>query len=211
MNNLFHGTSRCLPILLALALVHIVACGGNREPQPIRAGDIIFQNSNSLPASVLGDASGCDYDNVGIIYIRQGQPQVYEVTRVVGMVPLEKWIAGGNGGKYRVKRLANADEVLTSPTLDKMYRVGLEYLGKPCDMTFEWSDSHMYSSELVWKIYQRTTGLEIGEREHLRDFELSGRLVSPAIDKRFNGNPPLDEWVISPQAIYDSPLLITVR
>jgi hypothetical protein len=196
--------------LLTLTLMLTMACGGG-EPGPTLAGDIVFQNTNTIPSSSLESATGGDYNNIGLVYQRPDGLQVYEVNRTVHMMPLEEWIAKGSGGKYRVKRLANADEVLTSTTLENMYMIGLEYLSKPCDLTFEWSDDRIYCSELVWKIYQRTIGLEIGERQHLRDFDLTGRLVGPNMEKRFRGNPPLDEWVISPQAIYDSPLLVTVR
>lgn len=192
-----------------LGLVLTIACGG--KPGKVQAGDIVFQNCNSVPATALGDASGCKYDNMGLVYEHQGRLEVYEVKRTVHMVPLEDWIANGNGEKYEVRRLTDADDVLTSATLKKMYLIGLEYLGKPCDVAFEWSDTHLYSSELVWKIYKKTTGLEIGVREHLRDFDLSGRMVKPGIEKRFGNKPPLDEWVISPDAIYDSPLLVPVR
>lgn len=195
---------------VALALLAVMGCGGG-EPKPIRSGDIIFQDTNSVPSAAIDSATNAKYNNMGLVYDRNGEMQVYEVTRTVRMMPLEEWIAKGRKGKYRVKRLADADETLTDETLEKIYLVGLEYLGKPCDLTFEWSDDRFYCSELVWKIYHRALGIEIGQRQHMKDLDLSGRVISLQMQERFKGNPPLEEWVISPQAIYDSPLLVKVR
>ena len=78
------------------------------------------------------------------------------------------------------------------------------------DQTFEWSDSKMYCSELVWKIYDRALGIKIGETQSLRDFDLNNKIVYHLLKKRYPGKIPYDETVISPSAIFDSGLLITV-
>jgi hypothetical protein len=88
---------------------------------------------------------------------------------------------------------------------------GQKFKGKNYDLTFEWSDDRIYCSELVWKIYQRATGIEIGELETLSDFDLSHAIVREKIKERFGEKIPKNETVISPAALYESNLLITVQ
>ena len=68
----------------------------------------------------------------------------------------------------------------------------------------------MYCSELVWKLYQRSTGLEVGKLATLSSFDLSHPVVKEKLKERYGDNIPMDERVISPQAIVDSDLLETV-
>lgn len=88
---------------------------------------------------------------------------------------------------------------------------GEKFKGKNYDLTFEWSDNKIYCSELVWKIYQRATGIEIGKLEKLSDFDLTSEVVKKKMKERYGNKIPIDEIVISPAAIFDSELLTTVK
>ena len=112
---------------------------------------------------------------------------------------------------YVIKRLKNAAQVLTPTTISKMKKVGDEFIGKNYDLTFEWSDDKIYCSELIWKIYKEATGLEIGKLQKLKDFDLTNPLVRTKMRERYGNNIPLNEPVISPGAIFNSDLLITVK
>ena len=81
---------------------------------------------------------------------------------------------------------------------------------RPYDLTFEWSDSRVYCSELVWKMYERALGIRVGELQRLRDFDLSDPVVRAKMKERYGDAVPLDEQVISPAAMFDSPLLEVV-
>jgi hypothetical protein len=63
---------------------------------------------------------------------------------------------------------------------------------------------------LIWKIYQQATGLEVGKLQHLRDFDLSSEAVKKKMKERYGDAIPMDETVISPVAIFESELLMTV-
>jgi len=78
-------------------------------------------------------------------------------------------------------------------------------------LTFEWSDDKIYCSELIWKIYQRATGIELGELEKLSDFDLSNETVKQKMNERYGEKIPMDEIVISPKSIFESKLLTTVK
>jgi hypothetical protein len=132
---------------------------------------------------------------------------VLEAVGPVKSTPLEEWIARGDKKKCVVKRLKDADTRLTTNTLKKMRDAANKLKGKPYDFYFEWSDERVYCSELVWKIYQRGAGIELGKLQKMRDFDLTSPEVKAKIKERFGGSIPKDEKVISPAAIFDSPLL----
>ena len=84
------------------------------------------------------------------------------------------------------------------------------WLGRDYDLTFEWSDDRMYCSELVWKIYERGLGVRIGALQELRTFDLANPVVRAKLGERYGNDVPLSEPVISPSAMFESPLLETV-
>lgn len=181
------------------------------DKDQIRNGDIIFQTSLSQQSKAIQLATNSKYSHCGIIYIDNGNLYVFEAVQPVKTTPLDKWIARGENGHYVIKRLKNADEILTSDVLIKMKQEADKLKGKNYDLTFEWSDDRIYCSELIWKIYKRATGLEIGKLERLKDFDLTYEVVKNKMKERYGDKIPMDEVVISPVAIYNSELLMTVK
>ena len=136
---------------------------------------------------------------------------VYEAIQPVKKTKLDKWIARGKDGHYVIKRLKKSDQILTNETLGKMKEIGSKFEGKNYDLTFEWSDDKMYCSELIWKIYKRATGIEVGKLQKLKDFDLSNEAVKNIMKKRYGNNIPENEIVISPASIFESENLKTVK
>jgi len=174
-------------------------------------GDLIFQTSISGQSKAIQLATQSKYSHCGIIYKEDHQFFVFEAVQPVKRTPLDIWIARGQNGKYVAKRLKNADQVLTSATLAKMKQVGDQFKGKNYDLMFEWSDDKIYCSELIWKVYQRATGIEIGKLGKLGDFDFTHETVKQKIKERYGNKIPMDEIVISPAAIFESELLTTVK
>jgi hypothetical protein len=173
-------------------------------------GDIIFQTSLSIQSKAIQAATHSPYSHIGIVYLKQGMPFVFEAINTVKLTPLSKWTNRGKNGKYVVKRLKNAESILTDSTFSKMEIIGKQFEGKLYDLHFEWTDDRMYCSELVWKIYERATGLKIGELRKLKDFDLSNPDVKKKLKERYGDNIPEDEPVISPESLFESELLETV-
>jgi hypothetical protein len=92
-----------------------------------------------------------------------------------------------------------------------MQKVGEAFRGRAYDLTFEWSDERIYCSELVWKVYQRALGIEIGALQSLVEFDLSDPAVKAKMRERWGGPPPASEKFISPAAMFASELLETVH
>jgi uncharacterized protein YycO len=177
----------------------------------IRSGDIIFQTSLSEQSKAIQLATKSEFSHCGIIFKEGNDYYVFEAIQPVKRTPLDKWIARGKDGEYAIKRLKNAAQVLTPTTIAKMKQVGDEFRGKNYDLTFEWSDDKIYCSELIWKIYQRATGIEIGKLEKLSDFDLTSDAVKKKMKERYGNKIPLNEIVISPASIFNSEVLVTVK
>jgi len=176
----------------------------------LKAGDIVFQVSLSGQGKAIQLATKSKYTHCAIILDDGKGPYVFEAVQPVKRTAVEEWIEQGDDQHYVVKRLKNADKVLTPAVLKKMNSASKQFIGKDYDITFEWSDKKIYCSELVWKMYQRCTGIEISTPQKLRDFDLTSNIVKEKMRERYGSNIPLDETVISPAALFDSNLLTAV-
>lgn len=181
------------------------------DKDEIQNGDLIFQTSLSRQSKAIQLATKSKYSHCGLIYKNGNDYFVFEAVQPVKLTSLDKWIAKGQDGKYMIKRLKNADQILTPSVIGKMKQIGDQFKGKNYDLIFDWSDDKIYCSELIWKVYQRATGLEIGKLQQLRDFDLSDKVVQAKMKERYGDKIPMEETVISPVAIYDSELLMTVK
>lgn len=182
------------------------------ENTDFRDGDIVFHISQSDQSKAIQLATGSKYSHCGIIYHSNqgGGLQVLEAIGPVKFTALEEWTKRGEGGKFVVKRVKNANATLPQPLRERMKSVGARFLGKPYDLTFEWSDEKIYCSELIWKIYKEGANLEVGKMQRLKDFDLSAEPVKQKLRERYGQNLPLEETVVSPAAIFESELLETV-
>lgn len=201
-----------------LSFLMLFGCGNTNNPESvhmlpdvkIQNGDIIFQTSLSDQSQAIQLATHSKYSHMGIIYESEGAYFVYEAVQPVKLTPLADWIKRGEKGHYVIKRLKNADEILTDQVQIKMKKAGDKYKGKPYDSYFEWSDDKIYCSELVWKIYKEAADIEIGKLENLSDFDLSEQLVQEKMKERYGAHIPMDEKVISPGAMFNSDKLVKV-
>ncbi len=169
-------------------------------------GDIVFQTSLSSQSRAIQIATGSPYSHMGIVLFQNGKPYVYEAVQPVKYTPLQAWLARGKGGHYVAKRTRKP---LSAKALATFHSLARKYAGRPYDLTFEWSDNRMYCSELVWKLY-KAAGIELAPLTKLGSFNLGHPAVRRILKQRYGDHVPLDEPVIAPAAIFDSPLLAKV-
>ncbi|MCI9844859.1 YiiX family permuted papain-like enzyme [Flavobacterium pectinovorum] len=179
-------------------------------PYKIQDGDIIFQTSESSQCEAVRIATNSKFSHCGIIYEINGNLFVFEAVQPVKLTPLNDWITYGRDKKYLVKRLKNAAEVLNENTLQKMKDYSQQFMGKQYDAFFEWTDTRIYCSELVWKIYKNGANIELSKLQQLKDFNLKDERVQKILKERYGNNIPLEEKVVSPSNLVDSDLLVTV-
>jgi uncharacterized protein YycO len=191
---------------------HLSSCNANEQApkSALRNGDIIFHASTSEQSKAIQLATGSSYSHCGIIYIESGKTYVVEAVQPVKKTPFEKFVARGERGEYVVKRMRNAEAILTDEVLKAMMKEGEKFMGKSYDMQFDWSDDKIYCSELVWKVYKRAAGVELGTLRKMKDFNFNNPVVKEIVKSRYGDQIPWEESVISPSDIFESEELVTV-
>jgi hypothetical protein len=185
----------------ALALAALPTITGARSLPAVAEGDIIFQTSRSSQSVAIQRATHSPYSHMGIVFVRGGKPYVFEASATVKYTSLDQWIARGKDSKYVLKRLRTP---LTPQQITRLRKAAEPFEGRAYDLTFEWSDTRIYCSELVWKIYDRALGVPIGSLQRLREFDLSDPVVRAKMKERYGKNVPLESPVISPAAMFDA-------
>ena len=198
-----------IQIFLLILIPLFTACCW-KPPVDLQTGDLIFQISRSAQSKAIQQATHSPYSHVGMILIRNGRPYVYEASLNVHFIPLGLWVMKGVQGEYVVKRLKKSREVLTPDRLKRLEQEAVSHRGKLYDYRFAWNDERMYCSELVWKIYERSIGLRIGDPRPLKEYDLGSPALRSKLTERYGGKSPLEEPMISPAALYYSDLLETV-
>jgi hypothetical protein len=177
-----------------------------KEPVNVRDGDIIFQTSQGELSKAIQQATHSKYSHCGLIFFENGSPYVYEAVQPVKKTPLNEWINRGQNKQYVIKRFIKPG-VIDADVAGEMKTNCTSFLGKNYDIYFGWSDERIYCSELVWKVYKNSMDVSIGKLQSLKDFDLSSALVKQKLAEHYGKNIPYNEEVISPQAIFESPLL----
>ena len=85
----------------------------------------------------------------------------------------------------------------------------LDEMGKDYDIYFNWDDTEIYCSELVWKAYQ-AANLSICDAQPLKSYNLTHPLVLETMKQRYGVNIPWDEPMVAPSDLFSSPLLETI-
>ncbi|MEM7163445.1 MAG: YiiX family permuted papain-like enzyme [Bacteroidota bacterium] len=176
----------------------------------LKEGDLIFQSSNAGQSRAIQLATHSKYSHVGMLIKENNEWMVLEAIQPVCISPLNQWIQRGDREHFVIKRLKNHQTVLSPKTINDMKSFGKSFLGKNYDIYFEWSDDQIYCSELIWKIYNKTTGLELGELQPLKEFDFSHPIVQSIAAQRYGVTIPENEMAISPGAMFNSELLQTV-
>lgn len=195
----------CATVWVALLLI---CCAPAK--QELQTGDIIFQDFGFGNSKAIKLISHSVYSHVGMIVMLHGKPFVYEAIQPVQVTPFDEWISRNRKKQYEVKRLKNAKELFTPEKIEALKKEMNKYSGKDYDGKFEWSDDRMYCSEVIWKIYQRVFGIEIGKIQLLGDLDVSSPVVTARLREIYGDNIPYDEQVISPQSMLESDLLESV-
>lgn len=183
--------------------------GGN--DYGLQTGDLVFQTSTSSQSEAIQLATNSPYSHMGIVFEMSGRIWVFEAVQPVEAIPLRDWINRGKDRKFVAKRLKKAETLLDKTGKVRLQLEAEKHVGKDYDLLFSWTDEQMYCSELVWKMYRDALGIEVGELQSLRDFDLSHPKVQSTLKARYGKEIPLEDTVISPAAVFDSKLLELVE
>ena len=133
-------------LFVSILSVSIIGCSSNGTYK-YKNGDIILQTSKSSQSKMIQEVTNSKYSHVGIVYIKDGKPYVFEAVQPVKITPLDEFINRGVNSKYTVVRY---NREFNEDQMNRMYNYATSQIGKNYDLKFEWSDKSMYCSELVF-------------------------------------------------------------
>ena len=189
-------------LIVILTIFSFSSC----QSQSFQDGDMIFHTSKSSQSQMLQIITKSKFTHCGIIFHRNGKPYVFEAVQPVKITPLNEWIGRGVGGKYAVTRIKGG---LSEDKKKSMYNYAKNQLGKSYDIKFQWSDSKMYCSELIYKVYV-AADYTLAKTKTFSQYDLSSSVAKEAIKKRYGNSFNKNELVISPFDLYNSPLIRVV-
>jgi cell wall-associated NlpC family hydrolase len=179
--------------------------------QSLKSGDILFQNSNSQQSKAVMAVTQSRFSHCGIYMARNGREMVIECAEGPEPRDFLAWI-NRDHGRYVAMRLKEYPQGLPESKVVTLEVVAEQYGGKPYDWLFLWNSDQIYCSELVWKSYKDALDVELSAFQHYRDFPIDREPAKSQLKLRFGNRPvPLDEPVVSPQALVNSDKLFVVK
>lgn len=172
----------------------------------LQTGDIVFQYTGGEQGVAVEAATGSKFTHCGVVFEQDGRLYVLEAVQPVSVVPLKQFRKRSN--IFHARRLKDMNQ-LNGPALRKALAWGQEQIGKDYDPLFQWDDENLYCSELVWKIYEKSTGLKLCEPKTFKSYFLDKPVVRRVIEKRYGdiSKLPPKEPVVAPSDLAKSPLL----
>ena len=181
-------------------------------PKTLRNGDIVFHDSGSGQSVAIKALTKSPYSHVGI-YLNGF---VYEAHNGVEKTAIAKWSdrprtaePHKNTTPWKALRLKDHPDGLSNEETKKMEGLFTpKVMAIGYDKLFQWSDTKLYCSELVWKAYEKLD-VSVGKKETFAVFKFDTVEAIALANARYGGvdKLPLNETVVTPQAIYESNLL----
>ena len=174
----------------------------------IHEGDIIFQETSGQMSEAIKMATHSKFSHCGLILKKENQWMVFEAMNPVEYTPIAKWME--RNSHCVVRRLKDADTKVTPNAVSAFANEAKKMEGKPYDSFFNWGDDKIYCSELVYKIYKNSLGIELGSLQKLKEFDLTSPEVKAQLKETYGEKIPLEEPVVSPVSILRDTKLVTV-
>jgi len=210
---------KSLPLILlfvfALAMGSVSIAGffksRTHNPYEFQNGDIVFQSTNSSQGKAVKAATNSPWTHVGMVFFRDGEPLVIEAVQPVRITPLKSFISRSPSTFYAM-RLKDSHKHINAKTMARAESYCNKQLGKNYDLQFRWSDDRIYCSELVWKVYKEAGGIELCKPRPFKSYNLQHPTVQRIAKERYGSvkNLPLDELLVAPSDLAESPLLVEV-
>lgn len=172
---------------------------------PVFEGDIIMQNCDHPSAVLAGELMGGKYNHVGIIFTRPktGILCVLDVTDSVRVTPLTEYVDRARDGHVCLLRLKDANKTLNEDKVKALKTSAKAFKGMTSDPVLNWDDSHLYSSELVWKVYNNAMLLTLCPTRKVADFNITDA-KEKQVEKDHGGDISTKDEAVSPDDIYKS-------
>lgn len=143
-----------------------------------RDGDIIVQESKSVPVLPAFAARDSLPMHIGIVRVTGSGPMVIEARETVQETPLAEFVGRGRSRAYAVYRVASLS---TNQSVEVMAAAQAQ-IGKTGDFFLDETPDNLYSSELVHLSFN-AAGVTLGHTERLRNLASE----NPQVAARFMG------------------------
>lgn len=176
-------------------------------------GDILFQYFTGDLSLVIEEVQKTQWTHVGIMFKEKDGWYVYEAVGPVVKTPLRDFLRETRDQKVSLTRvhsdLVDFSKRSNVTALKKSFK---PYEGIDYDYLFQWSDDVIYCSELVYKMFHSTFGIEIGAVQKVGELDLSGPLAQQLVAQLIEYVDPetyLEEPIVTPGSqILDSDLSV---
>lgn len=158
----------------------------------IREGDFVFQHLPGRLTRVIADVTNSQYSHCGIVVNKPEGLYVLEAIGPVKETPLHYWIARGVGARVAVVRLKEEYR----KKIPAIVKAAYHYRNLSYDIQYEWDDSKIYCSELIYKAAQKGAGIALAQFVKLGD--LDWRHHEKFIRYITGGTLPLNREMITP-------------
>ena len=192
MNILYHAPRS---YALTVAKARMIRYTDNVD---IREGDFIFQHLPGPLTGMIAAVTRSDYSHCGIIVQKAGRWFVLEAVGPVRWTPINEWVARGVGEDFAVVRL----KPQYRRHIPGIVREAGRYAGRPYDLQYQWDDTAIYCSELIYKAVWRAAGIRLSD--FIRLGELNWVPYEQRIRSLAGGSLPLDRMMITPAGLVNS-------
>lgn len=177
----------------------------------LREGDILFARIPRYLFKKVAQATASWTNHVGIVLKCDGKWVVAEsVIPFVQLTPLEKFLRRCDSGYLCLKRL---NFELTATQIQAIYSEVHKQIGTLYHLGFNFDTRRTFCSKLVYEVFQRALGVEVGQIQRFRD--LLETHPNPKQAKRFWwwyfwGFIPWERRFVSPANQLNAGILNTV-
>lgn len=195
-------------ILTFLVFFHPSLYGEEAKKYDLKAGDVVFQEGFTKQALIIKKATQSKHTHVGVIVNNGNGLKVLEAVQPVKLTELKTWI-NRNPKSFYAMRLKENEKYLTAENKKKAITYLKTVIGKDYDLKFQWTDTQIYCSELVWKMYKASTGLELSEPLKFSDLDLDHPEIKALIIKRYGSMEKFESTalIVPPSSLASSTYL----
>ncbi|MEM6990899.1 MAG: YiiX/YebB-like N1pC/P60 family cysteine hydrolase [Myxococcota bacterium] len=179
------------------------------EAASLLTGDLVFVQGGSRHASALGAAMPGELNHVGLVFVTSDGPQVVSAGKKLDQASYDQWLRHNSASHIVVKRLKDAEALLTDEKLLPLKQFSFTSRGRDYDYSFDWDDTNLYASEYVHKAFVKGPGVELGKKETLASLGLDAA-TAKAIGDKYGGTVDVNTEVVTVASIFADERLSTV-
>ena len=170
----------------------------------LQEGDFIFQHLPGPLTEMIAAVTHSAYSHCGIVVKKIGQWFVLEAIGPVKWTPINEWIARGVGENITIVRLKPQYQ----KSIPRIIQEAGRYAGRPYDLQYEWDETAIYCSELIYRAVWKGAGLGLADFVSLG--ELDWHPYERQIRSLAGGGLPLERLMITPDDLVHSDAVMMV-